>query len=589
MLRDNGVIGDVMQLLRVDNFYQDAHQKIFQGIVSLYDKGHPIDLVLLANWLREQKYLDDIGGPSYLAELWETVATAANAEYYARIVRDRSIVRNLIHASTEILRDAYDQAQPADEMLEAAERKILDVAQMGITGQTMTLEQALAEAYDRIDQRHTGSESLTISGLPTGYVDLDEITAGLQNSELIIIAARPSVGKTSFALNLIRNIVVRDPASVFFVSLEQSRIELAERLLCCQARVDSHRLRKGHLSAEDMQKLIEAGGVLRNTKLFIDDSPGQGMLRIAANARRLKLRHDIRLVCIDYLQLIEPDNRRDPRQEQVAQISRRLKFLARELHIPVIALAQVNRSSEDRQDHRPRLADLRESGCLAGDTLVTLADSGLRVPIRELAGRSGFRVWALDEASHKLKPAEVSRAFCTGRKPVYRLETQPGRVVRATGNHPFRKFQDWCRLDKLCVGDNIALPRVTSTGLTLASPPDQTIQDDDYLRLPATGDVSWGKVVRITPDGEEDVFDLTVPGPSNFVANDVILHNSIEQDADTVLLLHRPDRYEPGQHEGVVEVIIGKQRNGPTGEITLTYLKEFMRYEDFAVGGPFEG
>jgi replicative DNA helicase len=297
---------------------------------------------------------------------------------------------------------------------------------MGITGQTITLEQALAEAYDRIDQRHTGTEALTISGLPTGYVDLDEITAGLQNSELVIIAARPSVGKTSFALNLIRNIVIRDPAAVFFVSLEQSRIELAERLLCCQARVDSHKLRKGHLSAEDMQKLIDAGGVLRNTKLFIDDSPGQGMLRIAANARRLKLRHDIRLVCIDYLQLIEPDNRRDPRQEQVAQISRRLKFLARELKIPVIALAQVNRSSEDRQDHRPRLADLRESG-------------------------------------------------------------------------------------------------------------------------------------------------------------------SIEQDADTVLLLHRPDRYEPGQHEGIVEIIIGKQRNGPTGEITLTYLKEFMRYEDFAVGGPFDG
>ena len=425
MLRDNGIIGDVMQILRAEQFYQDAHQKIFQGIVSLYDKGHPVDLVLLAEWLREQKYIEDIGGYPYLAELWEAVPTAANAEYYAKIVRDRSIVRNLIHASTEILRDAYDQSQPADELLEAAERKILDVAQMGITGQTMTLEQALAEAYDRIDQRHTG-EAMAISGLPTGYVDLDEITAGLQNSELVIIAARPSVGKTAFSLNLIRNIVTREKVSVFFVSLEQSRIELAERLLCCQARVDSHKLRKGHLSAEDMQKLIEAGGELRNTKLFIDDSPGQGMLRIAANARRLKLRHDIRLVCIDYLQLIEPDNRRDPRQEQVAQISRRLKFLARELKIPVIALAQVNRSSEDRQDHRPRLADLRESG-------------------------------------------------------------------------------------------------------------------------------------------------------------------SIEQDADTVLLLHRPDRYEPGQHEGIIEIIIGKQRNGPTGEITLSYLKEFMRYEDFAVGGPFEG
>src|SRR5262249_37054830 len=186
-------------------------------------------------------------------------------------------------------------------------------------------------------------------------------------SELIIIAARPSVGKTSFALNIIRNVALREQAPAFFVSLEQSRIELAERLLCCEARVDSHKLRKGHLGSDDIQKLIEAGGVLRNTPLFIDDTPGQGMLPTAATARRLKLRHGIRLAVIDSLQLIEPDNRRDPRQEQVAQISRRLKFLARELQIPVVDLAQVNRSAEDLQDHRPRLADLRESGSIEQD------------------------------------------------------------------------------------------------------------------------------------------------------------------------------------------------------------------------------
>jgi replicative DNA helicase len=369
--------------------------------------------------------LEDIGKAPYLASLWDAATTAANAEYYARIVRDRALVRNLIHVSTEILRDAYDQAQPADEMLEGAERRILDVAQMGMTGQTYTLEQALQEAYDRIDRNHE-QEMKSISGLSTGYLDLDEITAGLQNSELIILAARPSVGKTAFALNLVRNIVLQEKAPVFFVSLEQSRIELAERLLCSQARVDSHKLRKGHLGSEDMVRLIDAGGLLRQSRLFIDDSPGQGMLRISANARRLKLREGLRLVVIDYLQLIEPDNRRDPRQEQVAQISRRLKFLARELSIPVIALAQVNRASEDRQDHRPRLADLRESG-------------------------------------------------------------------------------------------------------------------------------------------------------------------SIEQDADTVFLLHRPERFEPGQHEGLVEVIIAKQRNGPTGDVNLAYVKQYMRFENFEKETPFNG
>lgn len=424
MLRDNGVIGDVIQIVRTESFYSDAHQKIFEAMTKgLYDKGHPVDLITLANVLQEQKHIEDIGGYPYLAELWDAAPTAANAEYYARIVRDKALVRHLIHAGTEILRDAYDQAQPADELLEGAERKILDIAQMGTTGQTYTLEEALQQAYDRIDAR-SGKDEFAISGLSTGFVDLDDKTAGLQNSELIILAARPSVGKTAFSLNIVRHIVVDDGHPVFFVSLEQSRIELAERLLCCQARVDSHRLRKGTLNSDDMQKLIDAGGTLRSAKLFIDDTPGQGMLRIAANARRLKLRHSIRLVVIDYLQLIEPDNRRDPRQEQVAQISRRLKFLARELQIPVMALAQVNRSSEDRQDHRPRLADLRESG-------------------------------------------------------------------------------------------------------------------------------------------------------------------SIEQDADTVMLLHRPELYEPGQHEGIIEVIIGKQRNGPTGEVTLAYLKQYMRYENFAVASPF--
>jgi replicative DNA helicase len=417
MLRSNPVIGDVLQIIRPDNFYFDAHRKICQAIITLYDRANPVDLQLLAEELKNRKQIEEIGGYGYLGDLWEAAPTAANAEYYAKIVRDKAIIRHLIYSSNEVLRDAYDQAMPADELLESAERKILDIAEMGITGQTFTLAQALTEAYDRIDTRQQNDQT-SISGLPTGFIDLDEKTAGLQNSELIIMAARPSHGKTALAMNIARHVAVEDNQPVFVVSLEQSRIELAERLLCCQARVDSHKLRKGHLGSEDMQKLIEAGGTLRNAPLFIDDTPGQGMLRIAANARRLKLREKIKLVVIDYLQLIEPDNRRDNRQEQVAQISRRLKFLARELQIPVMALAQVNRGAEDRTEHKPRLADLRESG-------------------------------------------------------------------------------------------------------------------------------------------------------------------AIEQDADTVMLLHRPEMYEPGQHEGELEIHIAKQRNGPTGELSLTFIKHFMRFENF--------
>jgi len=423
MLRDNQSINDVVQYINSDNFYTDAHQKIFASIRELYSSGQPVDLVILAERLKLLKHLDDVGGYQYLAGLWDAAPTAANAEYYAKIVREKSILRSLIHTSTEILREAYDQAQPADEMLGSAERRILEIAEKGVTGATSTLTEAINEAYARIDQRMGREDPDAISGLSTGFVDLDQLTAGFHGSELVILAARPSVGKTAFALNLVRHAIVSERAAVLFVSLEQSRIELAERLLSAQSRVDSHKLRKGQLSSDDMGKLIAAGDVLRAAPLFIDDAPQQTMLKIAASARRLKMRNDLRLIVIDYLQLIEPESRRDPRQEQVAQISRRLKFLARELNVPVIALAQVNRGAEDRQDHRPRLSDLRESG-------------------------------------------------------------------------------------------------------------------------------------------------------------------SIEQDADTCLLLHRPGKFDGGE-DNIIEVIIAKQRNGPTGEVTLAYLKQYMRYENYAAEGAF--
>jgi replicative DNA helicase len=421
LLRDNNTINEVVNLIRADCFYSDRNQKIFQAITAIYDKAQPVDIVILADELKKLGQLEDTGGYGYLAELWDAAPTAANVEYYAKIVREKAITRSLITASNEIARDAYDQAQPADELLGQAERKILEIAHIGATGQTYDLAEALNQAFDRIDQRTSRGEKET-TGLATGFTDLDHITAGLQKSELVILAARPSVGKTAFSLNMIRHMIVEEQAPVFFVSLEQARVELAERLLCSQARVNSHNLRRGDLSAEELQKLIEAGDTLRRTKLFIDDTPAQGMLRIAANARRLKKRHDIRLVCIDYLQLIEPENRRDSRQEQVSQISRRLKFLARELEIPVMALAQVNRGSEDRQDHKPRLSDLRESG-------------------------------------------------------------------------------------------------------------------------------------------------------------------AIEQDADTAMILHRRDKTDPAQIDDEIEVIVAKQRNGPTGEIMLVYRKSFMRYENYAPPG----
>jgi replicative DNA helicase len=375
VLRENAVLSDVLGILRPDNFYLDAHQKIFETIVELYNKAKPVDAVILFEVLKKKKQIDDIGGPGYIAELWDAAPTAANATYYANIVREKAVVRNLIHAHTELLRDAYDGSMAAEELLATAERKVLEIAEKGTTSATKTLGGTLNEVFDRIDAR--ARNDLALVGVPTNYSDLDQMTTGFQNSELIILAARPGVGKTAVALNFVRNIIIEHRMPVFFVSLEMSNLELAERLLVCQSRVDSHDVRSGRINNLQSAAISEAADILRGppenpVKLFLDDQPAQSLLRISATARRLKLREGIRLIVIDYLQLIEPENRKDPRQEQVSQISRRLKFLAKELNIPILALAQVNRSSEDRQNHTPRLSDLRESGAIEQDADVVM-------------------------------------------------------------------------------------------------------------------------------------------------------------------------------------------------------------------------
>ncbi len=426
MLRDSRVIPDVQLVLRPEhtdeNFYSDAHRRIYKAINKLHGVTQSVDLVILSNELHATGEIQDVGGYQYLAQVYDETPTAANATYYAQIVRDKAIIRYLIYTGTDIARDASDQIAPATELLEQAERKIMGIAEWGVAGETISMKEAVHEAFDRMDMRAKREGSGDVSGLPSGYVDLDNITAGLQDSELIIIAARPSVGKTAITLNIMRNVAVDYDMPVFYASLEQSRIELAERLLCCEAKVDSQKLRKGHLSTDEQRLIGDAGARLSQSKIYIDDSPGQNMIRIAANARRLKLKHDIKLIVVDYLQLVEPDNRKDSRQEQVANISRRMKFLAKELKIPVIACAQLNRGVENRTEAEPRLSDLRESG-------------------------------------------------------------------------------------------------------------------------------------------------------------------SIEQDADTVMLLHRPKDPQTGlDADGILEVIVAKQRNGPTGKITLAHIKPHMRFANYAGG-----
>jgi replicative DNA helicase len=418
ILLDNEVLHEVVGLLKVEDFYRDSHQVLFRAIRDLYDQGKGIDSIILKEELIRRGELDKVGGAEAFAEILGSIPHAANAKYYAEIVRQKAIIRSLIEAANEILRDGYSNTFTADELLEASEQRVFAIAEEQVTGETIEVSDIITEAMDRIVARSEAKHP--VSGVATGFYDLDDITSGFQPEQLIILAARPSMGKTALALNICEHVAVDRGKCVLFVSLEMGKFELVERLLCARSKLDGHKLRSGqHLGTRELALLGRGYEDLRPAPLLIDDTPTRNMLQITANARRLKLRRELALVVVDYIQLIDAEESRDSRQEQIAKISRRLKALARDLKVPVIALSQLNRAVESREDRRPRMADLRESG-------------------------------------------------------------------------------------------------------------------------------------------------------------------AIEQDADLVLLLHRPEYYDPNDQPGVAELIVAKNRNGATGTIKLAFLKNFMRFENLA-------
>jgi replicative DNA helicase len=367
------VADEVALLVRPEDFYDDALRRIFRQMLALVDQGRQIDPTLLIQLLKDAGEYDLVGGAAYLLELGQQVSTAAHAEHYARIVRDKAVLRSLIHAGTDIVHEAYEPSVDARMMLARAEERVFRILDTKESTEIRPVRDVLHESLARIDARLQNKHAY--HGLETGFFNLDELTGGLQKSELIILAARPSMGKTAFALNIVEHIAIdeRGPGMpVLFVSLEMSAIELADRLLCSRAEVNSRRLRTGCVTREESSKLVSAAAEMSRAPLFIDESPSRNMTEIAANGRRLKRQEKLALIVVDYLQLIEPDNPRDPRQEQVARIARRLKGLARELDIPVLCLAQLNRQAEGTGGHKPQLSHLRESGAIEQDADVVM-------------------------------------------------------------------------------------------------------------------------------------------------------------------------------------------------------------------------
>jgi replicative DNA helicase len=373
MLLDNDVLHEIVPILGVSDFYRDVHQTIYQAIRDLYDEGKGIDAVTLADELIRRDQFDKIGGDETVTEIVDSVPHAANAKYYAKIVRERAISRQLIDGATEIIRDGYSNQYTAQELLELAERKIFAIAEEQIQGDTLELKDLITQAMDAIAAR-AESGGHTITGVGSGLIDLDDITGGFQPGQLVVLAARPSMGKTALALNICDHAAIERKTTVLCVSLEMGHQEIAERLLCARSRVDGHKLRTGMgLGNREMGQLGKAFGELsKGAPIFIDDTPARNMLQITASARRLRLRSKLGLIVVDYIQLVDSEDARESRQEQIAKISRRLKTLARELEVPVIALSQLNRAVESREDRRPRMADLRESGAIEQDADIVL-------------------------------------------------------------------------------------------------------------------------------------------------------------------------------------------------------------------------
>src|SRR2546426_1655005 len=368
IMLDNTVIDRVIGVLQPDDFYRGAHRKVFRAMMDLTERSEPVDLITLSETLKARGQLAEVGGAAYLAELTERVPTAANAAHYAKIVRERSILRGLIEASTEIATRGYQAPANVDELLDHAERLIFSIQERKVKQAFAKLSEVLVDSIKMIERLYEQKQAVT--GVPTGFADLDALTAGLQPSDLIIVAGRPSMGKTAFVFCIAEQAALRTDTGVAIFSLEMAKEQLAMRMLCSEARVDLARVRNGQLSDREVPKLAMAAGRLGDAPIYIDDTPALSVLELRAKARRLKRDAPAKLglVVVDYIQLMRSSEGRDNREQEISEISRSLKALAKELGVPVLALSQLNRSLDKRTDKRPMMSDLRESGAIEQDS-----------------------------------------------------------------------------------------------------------------------------------------------------------------------------------------------------------------------------
>ncbi|MGF1663106.1 MAG: replicative DNA helicase [Kineosporiaceae bacterium] len=844
MLLSKDAIADVAEVLQAADFYRPAHETIFGAVLDLFARGEPADPVTVADVLTRQGTLSRVGGAPYLHSMVATVPTAANAAYYGRIVRDKAVLRRLVEAGTRIATMGYAaEGGEVEDLVNRAQAEVYGVGASRVHDDYRPLSETLEATLAELEEMSGRDGGMT--GVPTGFTELDHLTNGLHAGQMIVVAARPAMGKSTVGLDIARSAALHHGLPTVIFSLEMSRTEITTRLLSAEAAIKLQALRTGRLAEDDWTKIARVMGRANDAPLFIDDSPNMTLAEIRAKCRRLRQQHGLKLVVVDYLQLMTSGKRVESRQQEVSEFSRALKLLAKELDVPVIAISQLNRGPEQRTDKRPQMSDLRESGCLTGDTRILRADTGAETTLEEMyaLGHRDVPVWALDDRLQYVR-RHLTHVFPTGVRAVFRLRLASGKQVTATANHPFLTYEGWTPLGDLAVGSRVAVPRhvpgpewsrpwddrqvvmlahligdgsfvrrqpiryasvdeanlqavtkaalgfgiravrdeypaVRATTLRLPAPyrlthgrrnpvaewlddmglfgarshstfvpsavfhlpkpqialflrhlwatdgsvtvhrngrggrvyyastsrrlvddvsrlllrfgiscrvrtvrkagyrdgytldisgtddqrrflqeigvhgargenaarllevvrstsanpnvdtvPRQVWDDvrrvltdramthrefaaamgtkfcgstlwkrdpsrqrlarvaevleDEDLEILAVNDVLWDEVVAVEPMGEQQVFDATVLGTHNFVADGIAVHNSIEQDADMVILLHREDAYEKESRPGEADFIVAKHRNGPTDTLTVVFQGHYSRFVDMA-------
>src|SRR5947208_13785728 len=577
LLEGRETLPRVIELLKPSDFYTEAHRVTYQGMLTLFNRSEPVDVLTLTEELRRGDQLEIAGGPAALALLVEQGSISAYLNTYASIVRDMAVLRELIQTSSQIIAQAFEAKEDVQTIVDDAERKIFGLAERRLEGSALPVGKILKNTFEYIERLYERKEHVT--GVATGFEKLDLETSGLQPADFVIIAGRPSMGKTAFALNIAQHVGVALHGKVLVLSLEMSAPQLVQRMLCSEAKVDSQAVRTGRLSASDWHRLTAAAGRLSEAAIFIDDSPGLTVLEARAKARRMKAEHGLDLLVIDYLQLMRGRAALDNRQQEISEISRSLKALAKELNIPVVALSQLSRAVEARaqRDFRPQLSDLRE--CVTGDTLVLLSD-GRRVPIEGLVGTAP-EVLAMSPRG-TIVSAKTERIWRVGRRRLVMIRLACGRSIRATQEHRLFSQRGWVRVSELTTRDGLAVvDHIPPAVRDYADTVDDTHGDGEGV------DIAWDRIVEVRPAGHEHVLDLTVPGPESWLADGIVSHNSgaLEQDSDVILFLYRARVYRedvPPEEENIAEVIIGKQRNGPTGTIKVVFLPQYARFENAA-------